>query len=719
MKKDEYTNLDFTDITFLAHLNRREFLKALGGGIFIFFCIGDSSLVEAQRRGGEYPEDFNAYLRIGADGRVACFTGKIEQGQGIVTSLAQTLADEIDISLESVDMVMGDTALCPWDMGTFGSLTTRFFGPPLRAAAAEARAVLIELAAKHLKIPAERLITKNGIVFDKNRRQKQVTYAQLAKGKIIERRLKKKPAVKSVSEFNIIGKPTLRQDSLEKVTGKAKFTGDIRLPDMLYARILRPPAHGAKLKSVDTSAAEKTKGVQVVRDGDLIAVLCKSPDEAEDALAKIKAKFDVPEAQVDDESIFDHLVNNAPRKEVVDRAGNIASGEKLADAVIEQTYFDGYVAHATIETHTALAKLEGNKATVWASTQTPFRLKDEIAEELDLRPENVRIITPFVGGGFGGKSRNRQAVEAARLAKLAGKPVQVAWSRAEEFFYDSFRPAAVVKIKSGVTNSGKIAFWDFGVYFAGQRGSKLFYDAPHHKTATFGGWGRDSESPHPFDTGAWRAPANNTNTFARESQIDIMASKAGMDPLEFRLKNLTDQRMLGVLKAAAEKFGWTSAKSPSGRGFGIALGIDSGSYVAEIAEVEVDKRRGSVQVKRVVCAQDMGLVVNPQGAKLQVEGCITMGLGYALTEDIHFKGGQILDLNFNTYELPRFSSVPEIETVLIKADDMPPQGGGEPPIICVGGAIANAIYDATGARVFQLPMTRKRVKEAMAKLQEA
>jgi nicotinate dehydrogenase subunit B len=718
MKEDEYTNLDFADITTGAHLSRREFLKRLGGGIIIFFCIGDSSLLEAQRRGREYPDDFNAYLRIGADGRVTCFTGKIEQGQGVITSLAQTLADEIDVSLESVDMVMGDTALCPWDMGTFGSLTTRFFGPPLRAAAAEARVVLIELAAEHLKTPAERLITKNGVIFDKNRRQKKVTYAQLAKGKIIERHLKEKPAVKSVSEFNIIGKPALRLDALEKVTGKAKYAGDIRLPDMLYARILRPPAHGAKLKSVDTSAAEKINGVRLVRDGDLLAVLCKDPEQAENALTKIKAEFDVPEAEVDDENIFDHLLNNAVRKEVVDRAGDIASGQKLADAVFEQTYFDGYVAHAAIETHTALAKAEGDKATVWASTQTPFPLKDRIAEELDLRPENVRIITPFVGGGFGGKTRNRQAIEAAKLAKLAGQPVQVAWTRAEEFFYDSFRPAAVVKIKSGITNSSKIAFWDYGVYFAGQRGSKMFYDVLHHRTTTFSDRERDS-GPHPFDTGAWRAPANNTNTFARESQIDIMASKAGMDPLEFRLKNLSDERMLGVLKAAAEKFGWTSAKAPNGRGFGIACGIDSGSYVAEMAEVEVDKKRGSVQVKRVVCAQDMGLVVNPQGARLQVEGCITMGLGYALTEDIHFKGGEILDLNFNTYELPRFSSVPKIETVLIKADDSPPQGGGEPAIICMGGVIANAICDATGARVFQLPMTPERVKEAIAKLQKA
>jgi isoquinoline 1-oxidoreductase len=719
MKDNKYTDLDFSDIDVLPRLTRRQFLKRLGGGIIIFFCIPDSSLLEAQRSRGEYPEDFNAYLRIGADGRVICFTGKIEQGQGIITSLAQTLADEIDVSLESVDMVMGDTNLCPWDMGTFGSLTTRFFGPPLRAAAAEAKAVLIELAAEHLNVPAERLVTKNGVVFDKNHSQKKVTYADLAKGKIIKRHLKEKPAVKSVSEFNIIGKPALRLDAFDKVTGKAKYAGDIRLPDMLYARILRPSAHGAKLKSVETSAAEKTEGVQVIRDGDLIAVLCKSPDEAEDALAKIKAQFDLPEAKVDDKNIFEHLLNNAPKKEVVDRAGDIASGETLADAVVEQTYLNGYVAHVPIEPHTALAKVEGDKATVWASTQTPFPLKDQIAKTLGFPSENVRIITPFVGGGFGGKAQSQQAVEAARLSKLTGKPVQVAWSRAEEFFYDAFRPAAVIKIKSGITNSGKIVFWDFDVYFAGQRGSKLFYNVPNHRTTAFGDEGQGSTSAHPFATGPWRAPANNNNTFARESQIDIMAAKIGMDPVEFRLKNLSDQKMIRVLKAAAEKFGWVSSKPPSGRGFGVALGIDSGSYVATIAEAEVDKTTGQVRVRRVVCAQDMGLVVNPQGAKLQVEGCVTMGLGYSLSEEVHFKGGEILDLNFNTYEIPRFSWTPKIETVLIEADDMPPQGGGEPPIICMGGALANAIYDATGARVFQLPMTGERVKQAITKLQEA
>jgi nicotinate dehydrogenase subunit B len=307
-------------------------------------------------------------------------------------------------------------------------------------------------------------------------------------------------------------------------------------------------------------------------------------------------------------------------------------------------------------------------------------------------------------------------VEAARLAKLAGKPVQVAWSRKEEFFYDSFRPAAVVKIKSGITTTGAISFWDYHVYFAGERGSQQFYNIPNHSTLSHGsGWG-GIPGAHPFATGAWRAPANNTNTFARESQIDIMAAKAGIDTLEFRLKNLTDQKMINVLKAAAEKFAWKPGKSPSGRGWGIACGTDAGTWVATMAEVAVDKQTGDVQVKRVVCAQDMGLAINPEGATIQMEGCITMGLGYALKEDIRFKGGQILDENFDTYQIPRFSWLPIIETVIIDNKNADPQGGGEPAIITMGAVIANAIFDAVGARIFQMPMTPERVTAALNKM---
>jgi len=489
------------------------------------------------------------------------------------------------------------------------------------------------------------------------------------------------------------------------VTGKAKYAADIRLPGMLCAKILRPPAHGARLRSVDTSEAEKVKGVRIVQEGDLVAALHEHPDVAEAALKMVIAEFDVPQAEVDEKTIFGHLLKVAPEGRAVSRGGDLARGEKLAAHLIEATYLNGYVAHAPMEPHAAVAKIDGDKATVWASTQNPFGARDEVARALGFPSGSVRVITPFVGGGFGGKTNNQQAVEASILAKSAGRPVQVAWSRAEEFFYDTFRPAALVKIKSGVDGAGRIVLWDYHVYYAGERGAQHFYDVPHHATVPHGsGWVGPAGS-HPFRTGPWRAPGNNTNTFARESQVDTMAARLGADPVEFRIKNLTDERMIRVLKTAAEKFGWTPKKPPSGRGVGVACGIDSGTYVALMAEIEVDKKLGKIQVQRVVCAQDMGLVINPQGATIQMEGCIMMGLGYALTEAIHFKGGEVLDLGFGSYGIPRFSWLPKIETVLIDAKDAAAQGGGEPAIIAMGALLANALFDATGARLLELPMT--------------
>jgi isoquinoline 1-oxidoreductase len=594
-------------------------------------------------------------------------------------------------------------------------MSTRFFGQALRSAGAEARLVLLELASERLKTPVDALSTENGVIIDKRDKQRRVTYGQLAQGKRIERHLAGKVAVKKPADFKIMGKTVLRKDAREKVTGKEKYAADIQIPGMLYAKILRPPAHGAKLIDVDLSEAMSLKGVQVVRDGDFIAVLHIYPDVAEFALSKVKAEFDKPQSDLDEKTIFDHLLKVAPEGAVVAKDGNLQKGAQESSALFDQTYLNDYVAHAPIEPHAAVVNLEWNKATVWASTQTPFMAKEEVAKVLGIPAKNVRVVPVFVGGGFGGKSMNRQIVEAARCAKLSKKPVQVAWSRKEEFFYDTFRPAALVKIKSGITDAGRISLWDYHVYFAGERGAPQFYAIPHHSTVVHNSAWIGAPGSHPFATGPWRAPGNNTNTFARESQIDVMATKAGMDPLEFRIKNLSDQKMLRVLRTAADKFGWKPAKAPSGRGFGIACGVDAGTYVAAMAEVEVEKATGAVKVKRVVAVQDMGLTVNPEGAAIQMEGSVTMGLGYALKEQVRFKGGDIFEHNFDTYDLPRFSWVPEIETVIIDDKNAAPQGGGEPAIITTGAVLANAVYDAIGIRMFQLPMTPERIKQAMKK----
>jgi len=699
-----------------GEMKRRDFFGLAGAGLFVFFQADRAEAQEPARLPGRQagPTDLNAYLKIGADGRVTCLAGKVELGQGAMTELAMALVEELDVVIDTVDVVLGDTDLCPYDMGTFGSMTTPLLWPAVRRAGAEAKAVLLQMASERLKAPAGQLRVHAGTISQADKPSNAVTYGQLVEGKRIERHLANVPV--KTADFQVVGTSPRRKDGRDKVTGQAKYAGDILLPGLLHAAILRPPAHGAKLKTADTSAAEKLPGVRVVKDGDMIAVLHERPDVALEALGKIRAEFEKPPAGPDDKTIFDHIQKTAPELRIVGESGSLAEGERLAASVVEQTYLNSYVAHAPIETHTATAQIDDNgKVTVWASTQAPFQVKNAVASALGIPAEKVRAISRYVGGGFGGKTEADQAVEAARLAKIAGKPVQVVYSRREEFFYDRFRPAAVMKIRAGVAG-GKIVLWDGQVFGAGEREANPFYDVAHKRVASAGGWqGGNPPGMHPFRVGAWRAPSVNSNTFARESHMDMLAAKAGMDPLEFRLNNLTDARMRRVLETAAKQFGWKPGRAPTGRGVGMACGIYSNVYNATMAEVAVDRGTGGVQVRRVAMALDAGLVVNPDGLRQQAEGSVTMGMGYALTEEVRFRNGQVLDTNFDSYRIPRFSWLPKIEIVLVENPETPALGGGEPPIIAMGGALANAIFDAMGARVPQLPMTPERVKAALAK----
>jgi nicotinate dehydrogenase subunit B len=696
-------------------LDRRSFLRLLGGGIIVFVRLQPASVLAQQRRGG-YPADFNAYLRIGEDGRVTAFTGKIEMGQGVMTSQAQMVAEELGVALERVAIVMGDTERCPWDMGTFGSLTTRMFGPVLRAAAAEARLVLLQLASEKLGVPRESLVVNDGFVSVKAEPGRKLTYGELAHGRTITRTLDEKAVLRSVAQFSVMGQSPRRLDGVDKVTGKGQYAADIHLPGLLHARVLRPPAHGATLTHADTTEAAKVDGVVVVNQDGLLAVLHADPEVAEAALAKVRHQWTPAPPGVDADGIFEDLLKRAPAPEVKGGPGDVVAARAAAAKPIESTFEKGYVAHAPMEPHASTATFENGKLTVWASTQTPFPTRDGLAQLLGLDSKDVRVITPYVGGGFGGKSAGLQSTEAARLARITGRPVQVAFTRAEEFFYDTFDPACVVKIASALGDGGKVAFWDYDVYFAGDRGAELFYDCPNNRMRVFGSWRGAGADVHRFGVGPWRAPGANMNVFARESHVDVMAHAASLDPVEFRRRNISDKRMRATLDAAAEAFGWKPAVGPSHRGWGVACGIDAGSYAVLMVEVKVDSARGTLRVERVVCAQDMGVVVNPVGATLQVEGCITMGLGYVLSEELRFNGGDIRDTNFDSYKVPRLSWLPRIETVLVKNDETPPQGGGEPAIVPLGGAIANAVFDATGARVYRLPITPERLKLALSKV---
>jgi len=710
MKAEDFTQFYFRNEYKPSTQDRRDFLKKLGGGIIVVFAVGKLSLLDGFSQETEnYLTDelnFNAYLRVKEDGRVDCYTGKIEMGQGVVTSLAQVLAEELEVSVYAVDMIMGDTELCPYDAGTWGSLTTRFADPPIRAAAAEAREILMNLAAEHLGTTKGNLKVVEGVVYDKNSDQK-ISYAELTNGKKIIQNLENKPEIKKAKDFKIIGKPLPSLNALSKVTGKAQYSGDIKLPGMVYASIVRPNVYGSKKTAVNASGLIEFNDAELVEDKNLVAVIHSDPEIAYKAAKSVKVQWDEPEAKANTETIFKYLEENILDNKTYEKGGSLEGGKKVSKKLIEASYYDGYKAHASIETHVATCYFEGDKLTMWVSTQTPFGTREHVAKALEMPLEKVHIKQILLGGGFGGKTNSDQAIEAAIIAKLCGKPVQLVWTRKEEFMYDRFRTAAVMKVSSGIDNEGKLKLWEFDIYCAGTRGTNLFYEVPNNRTRIF-----NENNIHPFATGAWRAPGNNSTTFARESHIDVTAVAAGINPLEFRLQNLKDEDMKATLKLAAETFGWEKPKK-EGHGYGIALGEDAGTKVALIAEVKVDKTTGVVQPIRVVCAQDMGQVVNPQGAILQTEGGITMGIGYALYEDIEFNGGDIKTTNFNSYEITRFSKTPKIECVFIDKMDSKPQGGGEPAIICVGGAIANAVFDACGARVYQMPVTPKRILDAI------
>ena len=692
-------------------MRRRSFLQGVAtGALTLFFTSPAGSAPIVPTRPGAYPEDFNAYLKISADGRVGCFVGKAELGQGAMTVLAMLVAEELELDPAQVDMILGDTDLCPWDMPTGGSLTMWHTAPVLRGAAAEARAVLLGMASKTLGAPAADLALKDGAIWVKAAPKRRTTFGELVKGRKMERHLGRvKP--KPLTECTVIGRSFPRKDALAKTTGAAKYAGDLRLPGTLHACVLRPPAHGLKLATADTAAAERVPGVRIVRDGTLLAVLHPQPDTAHKALALVKGTFEGTEPDVDDGRIYQYLVDKAaPRQRVVISRGDLAAGEKRAATVVEEEYRNAYESHATLEPHTSVAKWEEGRMTVWASTQSPFGFREAVAEALKLGQDKVRIVAQFVGGGFGGKLVGPGAVEAARIARqVPGVPIQVAWNREEDLFLDTYRPAAVVKIRCGLdAGRGAITFWDNIVAGVSQGEAEYAYDMQTNRY----------QAPavpdlHPLKAGAWRAPNAHTNAFARESQLDALAAKAGLDPVTLRRRLANDPRLLRLLDLAVETFGWEPAPGPTGRGIGLACGAWRQALVVAVAQVAVDKATGKVKVERFLEAVDVGLVVNPDGARQQVEGAITMGVGQALSEEIHFKGGRILDKNFDTYLLPRFSAIPRIQVVFADNSAMATQGIGEPPVVPVAAALANAVFDATGARVAHVPFTPARVLEAL------
>jgi isoquinoline 1-oxidoreductase len=695
--------------------DRRDFLRIAGGGIVVCLLVRNAAGQQPGRRGrggfgfGGGPAEISAWLHIDEDGKVTVYTGKAEVGQNIRTSLAQVVAEELRLPVKSIKLVMADTEVVPPDGGTFGSRTTPDMSARLRRTAAAARELLVDLAVDRAKVERTALVAADGRVSHPPS-EKSFTYGELTKGQKLTKAVSGDVATTPVEKWKIGGTSVPKVDAAAIVTGRHEYASDVKLPGMLYGKVLRAPTLRGTLSSADLSAAKEIPGVVVVHDGSFVGVA--APDEflAEKALAAIKAEWTSGD-ELSDKALYDELKQtsggDAGRFGFGGRGGgsqgSIEKGLAAADHKLQAKYTIAYIAHAPLEPRAAVAEWKEGRLTVWTGTQCPFRIRQNLAGAFDLPGDKVRVIVPDTGSGYGGKHTNEAATEAARLAKAAGKPVKLVWTRQEEFTWAYFRPAGLIEVNAGVTKDGLITAWDFHNYNSGGSAIRPLYDIPNLRT-------QSHNSRAPLAQGSYRALAATANHFARESHIDDLAAAVKSDPLEFRLKNLKDDRLRAVLTAAAEQFGWGVTKLPAGHGMGIAGGSEKGSYVASCAHVEIDQASGKVQVVRAVTAFECGAIINPDHLKNQIEGAVVMGLGGALFEAIHFEGGKITTDGFSSYRVPRFADAPKLETVLVNRPDLPSVGAGETPIVAIAPAVGNAIFAAIGIRLRSLPMIPEGLK---------
>jgi nicotinate dehydrogenase subunit B len=703
-------------------VDRRDFLRTLGGGILVCLVTGTTKAQQQGRRAGgsggrgggrgrSMPRELGAWLHLNESGEITACTGKVEIGQNIRTSLTQAVADELRLSPAHVQLVMADTDLVPYDFGTAGSMTTRMMSPQLRRAAATVRELLLEVAAKKLSVDRGSLVVADGRV-SHSPTNRSLTFGELAKLAQLTKTIDADAKVTPASDWKVAGSSIAKMDGADFVTGRHEYASDIRRPGMLFGKVLRPESLNAKLESVDLAKAKALPGVTVVHDGDFVGVVAPTLHEAQQALAAITAKWK-RETTASDSQLFDDLKGGDDSEggggggfggRSNYSRGKIADGMKAADHKRQATYTISYIAHVPLEPRASVAEWKDGKLTVWTGTQMPFRVRSELARAFGLADEKVRVIVPDMGSGYGGKHTGEAAVETARLAKAAGKPVKLNWTREEEFTWGYFRPAGRIEVSAGVAKDGTITAWEFHNYNSGPSAIRPLYEIANQRVAFH-------PSQAPLRQGSYRALAATANHFVRECHMDDLARAAGIDPLAFRLKNLKDERLRAVLEAAAKKFGWGPQNKPTDeRGFGLACGSEKGSYVATCAEVSIDSHSGKVRVVRATTALECGAIVNPDHLVNQCEGAVMMGLGGALFEAIRFDDDKIKNPKLSLYRVPRFADLPVLETVLIDRKDLPSVGAGETPIVAIGPAIGNAIFQATGKRLTSMPMAPRGFK---------
>ena len=739
--------------------SRRAFLQASGALVVSGFLPLENSVSQTATGGKPplVPGELDSWIAVLPDGRVQAFFGKMDMGQCLDVAIAQIVADELDVAVERVEVVMGDSGTSCNQGGASGSLGVSHGARPLRHAAAEARRLLVERASRTLQVPEKDLTVESGTVMGQG---KSVSYSDLlgakhfnhpvewnkVTGNMMDIRVQAKP--KAPTEYKVVGKPVARRDVAWKVYGTGEFITDVRVPGMLHARVIRPPRAACKVRGIDESSVKGIPGVRVVRERDFVAVLAPREWDAVRAAQALKVDWHaLEEAFPEMGALHQHIRGAKPvKREEPVRRGDVAAAFKAPGLrIVEAQYEWPFQSHASMGPACAVAEVRAEGCTVWTGSQKPHYVRDGVAALLGLPQEKVRAIWVTGPGSYGRNDAGDAALDAAYLSRVAGRPVRVQGMRADGTAWDPKGPACVLSARAALDASGRVIAHEFVAKgFSRQHiatneskvADSLLGQAlgvPAKPTWIFGvpaesygfanrlgAWETIAplvENCSPLRTGHLRDPVGPELHFASESFIDELALAAGEDPVAFRLKYLTNPRHAAVVRAAAERAGWEARALPlrRGRGRGISFAERNGTSVAAVAEVEVDRASGRIWARRFVVAHDCGLIVNPRGLRQTIEGNVVQGLSRTLFEEVRFDRGSVLSVDWASYPILEMRDAPEaIDTVLIDRPELAPTGAGEPTMRVVPAAVANALYDATGVRLRRAPLTPERVKAALA-----
>lgn len=725
-------------------VSRRDFLKSTGVLVVGFSFIGARVLdasTGAMPSAAPPASQLDSWLAIGADNSITVFCGKVELGTGVSTALRQIVAEELDAPFERITWIQGDSDRTVDQGSTVGSQSVKRGGAQLRQAAAEARAALLELASAKLGAPAASLVVADGVISIKDAPSRKATFGELIGGKRFERAVSGKAPTKAPREYVIVGKPIHRVELPAKMTGRHVYMHDVRVDGMLHARVVRPASMGARLLSVDDSAVRAIPGARIVRKGDFLAVVADREEDAIRAASSLEASWSESAPLPDMTALYETLMSSPATDRVVIDAGDVPAQIARAHRTVKARYTWPFQMHASIGPSCGLADVRSSSATIWSSTQGAHTLKGAIAQLLGMSPESVRVIWTEGSGCYGHNGSDDAAADAALISQLVGRPVRVQWMRADEHGWEPKGAAMIMDVAAGLDENGRIVGWDYAVWTPTHSSRPSAQSAAAFVAAQLtgatpsgrGSVGGERNARHtyaipstrvvahllqsvPLRTSSLRGLGSPQNTFANESFMDELAAAAGVDPVEFRLRHLTDPRAVAVVNAAARLAKWEPRVAHSraassvggqstGRGFGFVQYEGTEAYVAAAVDVDVDTAQRTIRVKRVCVAHDCGLIVNPDGLRNQIEGNVIQGISRTLKEAVQFDHSRVTSLDWRSYPILTFAEVPDsIEVELIDHPELPSVGAGEASTSPMPGAIANAIYDATGLRLRAVPL---------------